>query len=365
MTYDAHLTAEQIARYQTRTLVTAELLAVDRHLAACAECRSAIYREIGAQAQLDALRSRFSEHLTYEQVAACAQGSGDAAAEAHLKECASCREEVEDLRVFAVRKAPVVITHKRAAWVIPAWIAAAAAIVVLAGSILRTNRPDSIPTPQPPLAQQQPTKPAEADLTAGLTAEQRDAVAAAISTHRFERAPILDRLVSRRGVLLGGAGESKTFDLTAPIGTSVTSDRPTFRWQALPGATRYVVSVFDESFRRVAESPAIGATEWQPSSPLPRGRIYIWQVTATVAGEAVRSPVPPAPEARFQVAGPGVAASIQEARRSHPGNHLLLAVLLARNGALDETAMELDELAATDPAIAQSLRESLAQIRRK
>jgi hypothetical protein len=361
MTYDPHLTAEQFARYQARTLEPAELLAVDRHLAACAECRSAIYREIGAQAHLEGLRTRFSEHLTYEQVAACAQCSGDAAAEAHLKECPLCRDEVEDLRVFARQKAPVVITRKRAAWVIPAWIAAAAAIVVLAGSILRTNRPAAGPAPPPPLAQRQPTKPAEAE----LTAEQRDAVAAAISTHRFERAPVLDRLISRRGVLLGGADESKAFDLSAPIGTSVTSDRPTFRWQALPGATGYVVSVFDETFRRVAESPAIGAAEWQPSSPLSRGRIYIWQVTATVAGDAVRSPVPPAPEARFQVAGPEVAVSIEEARRSHPGNHLLLAVLLARNGALDETAMELDELAATDPATAQSLRESLGEIRRK
>jgi hypothetical protein len=171
--------------------------------------------------------------------------------------------------------------------------------------------------------------------------------------------------MSRRGVLLGGGAESKTFDLSAPIGTSVTMDRPTFRWQALPGATRYVVSVFDESFHRVAESPAVGATEWQPADSLPRGRIYIWQVTATVAGEAVRSPVPPAPEARFQVAGPQVAAAIEEARRSHPGNHLLLATLLARNGALDEAAVEVDQLAATDPAIAQSLRDSLTQIRGK
>ena len=75
MTYDAHLTAEQFARYQARTLEPAELLAVDRHLAGCGDCRAAIYRKVGAQAQLDDLRSRFSEHLTYEQVAACAQGS--------------------------------------------------------------------------------------------------------------------------------------------------------------------------------------------------------------------------------------------------------------------------------------------------
>jgi hypothetical protein len=362
MTYDAHLTAEQFARFQARTLEPAELLAVDRHLASCDECRSALYREMGAEAQLSGLRSRFSEHLTYGQVAAAAEGAGDAASDAHLKECASCREEVEDLRSFRTPRAPLVeLPRKRAAWVIPAWIAAAAAVVVLAFSVLRTDRPTPVPPPQTPLAQQQPAKPAEPE----LTAEQRDAVAAVIANRRFERAPVLDRLISRQGVLLGGAGEPKSFDLTAPIGTAVLTDRPTFRWQPLRGATRYVVSVFDESFRRVIESPAIAATEWQPSTPLPRGRVYIWQVTATVGGEAVRAPVPPAPEARFQVAAPEVAASIDEARTAHPGNHLLLAVLLARNGAVDDAAKELDELAATDPATAESLRESLAEIRRK
>jgi hypothetical protein len=362
MTYDAHLTAEQLARFQARTLEPAELLGVDRHLAGCDACRSALYREMGAQAQLSGLRSRFSEHLTYEQVAAATEGASDAESEAHLKECAPCREEVEDLRAFRTLKPSVVeMPRKRAAWVMPAWIAAAAAIVVLAVSVLRTDRPGQVPPPQTPLAQQQPAKPAEPQ----LTAEQRDAVAAVIATRRFERAPVLDRLISRQGVLLGGASEPKTFDLTAPIGTAVITDRPTFRWQALRGASRYVVSVFDDSFRRVIESPGIGATEWQPSTPLPRGRVYIWQVTATAGGEAVRAPVPPAPEARFQVVAPEVAASIAEVGKEHPGNHLLLAALLARNGAMDEAAKELDELAASDPAMVQSLRQSLAALRRK
>jgi hypothetical protein len=176
---------------------------------------------------------------------------------------------------------------------------------------------------------------------------------------------VLDQLISRRGVLLGGGNEPKTFELNAPIGSSVMSDRPTFRWQAVRGASHYVVSVFDEGFRPVAESPAIGATQWQPVTPLPRGKVFVWQVTATVRGETVRSPVPPAPEARFQVAGADAAAALEDVRKSHPDNHLLLAVLLARNGVLDEAAVELDELGKTDPATAQSLRESLAEIRRK
>jgi hypothetical protein len=216
------------------------------------------------------------------------------------------------------------------------------------------------PTP-PPVVALQPPKPSEPE----LAPEQRDAIQLAVAGHKFVRASVLDRLISKRGVLLGEPGEPKTFDLSAPLGTAVINDHPTFRWQAARGATHYVVSVFDDSFHKVAESPAVSATEWQPAKPLARGRIYLWQVSATIGGEIIRSPVPPAPEARFQVAGADAAAAVEKARQEHPGNHLLLAVLLAKNGALDESALELDALAGSDPATAKGLRESLAEIRKQ
>ena len=129
---------------------------------------------------------------------------------------------------------------------------------------------------------------------------------------------------------------------------------------------QYVVSVFDESFHRVAESPALTVNEWQPAKPLPRGRVYLWQVSATIAGgEVVRAPIPPAPEARFQVAGENAAAEIAQARQDHPANHLLLAVMLSEHGALDEAAVELDAVESTDPALARALRESLGKLREK
>src|SRR5690349_1644976 len=101
-----HLTSEQIARYQARTLNTAELLAVDRHLAECEECRNVLYREIGAEAQLSSLRTAFSQHLAYDQVVACAEGNPDPALRAHLSECAQCRAEVEDLQQFRASGSP-------------------------------------------------------------------------------------------------------------------------------------------------------------------------------------------------------------------------------------------------------------------
>jgi thioredoxin-like negative regulator of GroEL len=59
------------------------------------------------------------------------------------------------------------------------------------------------------------------------------------------------------------------------------------------------------------------------------------------------------------------ALSIETARREHPGNHLLLAVLMANVGDLDDAAAELDALAATDSQTAHALRESLDQLRKR
>ncbi len=186
----------------------------------------------------------------------------------------------------------------------------------------------------------------------------------AITSRKFAPAPVLGSLIARRGVLLGSPDETRTFEIGAPAGTAVLTDRPTFRWQAVEGASRYVVSVFDADFRKVAESPHLTTPLWQPEQPLARDRIYNWQVTATAGGTTFRSPVPPAPEARFQVVSAAGALSIETARREHPGNHLLLAALLAKLGALDDAAAELDALAATDSQTAHALRESLDQLRK-
>jgi hypothetical protein len=119
--------------------------------------------------------------------------------------------------------------------------------------------------------------------------------------------------------------------------------------------------VFDENFERVVESPAVTATEWQPYRPLARGRIYNWQVTATIAGKTIHAPTPPAPEARFQVVAQESADRIEMARREHPTNHVLLAALYAKAGDVVNAGKELDQLAATDPPTAAALRQSLKQ----
>ena len=344
-----HPTDTQLQRYQARTLTPAELLMMDGHLAVCPACRDALSRSMNVNALLDECRERLRDHLIYEQVVSCAEGRPEPDAETHLQMCDSCRREVADLRAFRARLQP-----PRPRWPLPAWIAAAAAVTVLAGIGLR-----SVTRPVPP----PPAQHATAAVETPLTEEQRGLIAAVESTHKLQRASVLDQLIAKRGVLLGEAGGNKSFELTAPVGTVVLQDRPVFRWQPVSGASHYVVSIFDQDFRLAAQSPSIQSTEWQPSAALPRGQVFVWQVTATVGTDSVRAPVPPAPEARFEILETATASAIEQTRREHPGDHRLLAAILARSGALDETAAEIDALAASDPETARALRQSLAEIR--
>ncbi|MCU1235443.1 MAG: hypothetical protein JWP63_3410, partial [Candidatus Solibacter sp.] len=280
----------------------------------------------------------------------------------HLAGCAICRVEVDDLRQFQsqLKAAPRNVAEmpvRRSAWRIPAFVGIAAGMVLTVGLTFRMFRtqPQSLQTPQ--VAQQTPPpEPA-------LSPDQQAAIQLALGTHTFEHAAVLDGLIARRSVLLGAPGEQKSFAINAPLGTVVLTDRPAFRWEMVAGAGSYVVAVFDDRFQKITESPAVTTTEWTPDQPLARGRIYNWQVTAHIGGRTLRSPVPPAPEARFQVAGADSALALENARREHPANHLLLAVLMAKAGALDDASRELDALAASDPANAESLRRSLKAIR--
>jgi hypothetical protein len=355
MTEPPHLTDEQVARYRSRTLEPAELLDLDSHISTCDACRDLLYTGVRASTRIATLRADLSGHLDYTGILACASGSATPTQREHLELCDTCRAEVDDLRTFQVElrgmpRASVVTPISRGrSWRLPLTVAAGIALVAMSVWSLRRTRPEppAVATVQPPTE-------------APLAAAERRTLDLALADHRLERAPILDHLITRRGTLLGPEAESKRFDLSAPLGTAVETDRPVFRWTALPGATSYVVAIFDENFENVATSPPVTGLEWQPVQPLPRGRVLNWQVTAQVGRDTVHAPVPPAPEAHFAVIPADAAAAIEAARRDHPGNHLLLAALYAKAGALDDAAHELDAL---DPATAQPYRDSLKRMK--
>jgi hypothetical protein len=150
------------------------------------------------------------------------------------------------------------------------------------------------------------------------------------------------------------------FHVLTPLGQILQSTRPVFRWQALPGASSYELAVFDEDFNQVLSSGPVTQTTWQAVKPLPRGRIYLWQVTAQVGNQQITAPLAPAPEARFQVLSQTKMQELQQARQTVGQSHLLLGVLYAQAGLLEAAERELRALQRENPQaplVSQWLRQ--------
>src|SRR5579883_1586359 len=243
----SHLTDEQIARYRGRTLAPVDLLDADDHLAGCNTCRGRLAQALDVRDATLQLRSRLADHLDYEATVACAEGAGTPDAQQHVAECDLCAGEVADLRAFRrelqPKAATVVQMPAPRRWqdrISRKWLAAAA-VVAIASEIgfwtLVNHRARPTQVASNPVVELQASVPP------------------------FERPAVLDRLVSKQGALLGAAPSGTQFELIGPIATAVTSDRPVFRWKPLGAGATYVVSVFDESFQKVAESAATHGTE--------------------------------------------------------------------------------------------------------
>ena len=151
------------------------------------------------------------------------------------------------------------------------------------------------------------------------------------------------------------------------MGTVVESQQPIFRWGELDGATSYVVNVYDVDYNEVARSPSLTSTEWKmpKSISLERGKVYIWQVTALRDRNEIVSPKPPAPEAKFQVLEQANLDNLQDTRAKYPEFPLVLAILYAQAGLLEDAEQELERLLDDNPqsTVVQSLLHSLRRSR--
>jgi hypothetical protein len=158
----------------------------------------------------------------------------------------------------------------------------------------------------------------------------------------------LDTLQSGPATLLGPSSAAGFAPLT-PLGTRVRSDRPTFRWSPHPTARTYEITVFDQDLHRALASGPVASTEWTPVQPLSRGRVFLWQVSAVTERERITVPAPPAPEARFEVASPGLLSEVESRRAQDPASHLVAALAFVEAGLLDDADAELRALAAQNP----------------
>ena len=182
---------------------------------------------------------------------------------------------------------------------------------------------------------------------------------------RLERSALLAGLNRAASPLMGGDDQGNKFSVIGPVGKMIQSNRPTFRWSPLAGATGYTVEVYDGEFNLVATSPRLPDNSWTPP-PLKRGGVYSWQVKAVKDGREFISPRPPASQAKFRVLDSATLNELQQARRAYGSSHLLLGLLYARAGLLDEAEREFSALQKANPdsAAARRLLSEVRKLRR-
>ncbi len=200
----------------------------------------------------------------------------------------------------------------------------------------------------------------------GVSPDARLAVSRALRSRRIE---FSSGFAEDEGDTLMGSGGAAgaSFAPRSPVGKVVRATSPAFTWSPHAGARSYTVAVVDSKFRPVAQSRALNQTSWTMDSPLARGAVYSWQVTATLEdGTEVTAPAAPAPQARFRVLDADANDRLTRLEKAAPNSRLARGVAYAQAGLLDEAEAELKELLKENPRsqIARDLLRSLRQTSR-
>ena len=339
----------------------------------------------------------------------------------HLGNCEQCALAVEDLRAFRNEIAPSLDREYRPAqvavgprsswrerfvslfriWPVPAFGGAVVAVLLLVfigwvvwrmpkddrrEEVVVVPSPSLEPTPAP-LASVPPepvtpvTTVAQLNDGAGvvsldqqgklsgadnLPAGYQDLLNKTLSGQRIDKSSQLQGLTRPPSALMGTNDQAAEFSVLGPGGNVLLSDRPTFRWSRMEGATGYVVEVYDDQFKLVSSSPQITTLSWTATTALPRGHVYSWQVKATRDGQETTSPRPPAPQAKFRVLDQAKANELAQAKRAYGSSHLALGLLYADAGLLREAEAEFRLLRRANPdsQIAQRLLGQIQAMRR-
>lgn len=393
-----HPSTDALARYVSGDLSPAELLAVDAHLSECGDCRDrSLATARPATALRDGLAARTAWHPEADALEAVVDGTADRAThdavDAHLAVCATCREDIGDLKRMRAELAAAravgggTVIQGPARWFTRARVLATATLVGAAAAaawVLFATPPAPPEARRSPPDAPGPSAPPSLEvldagrtvvrhasgridgLPDGISAAQRTAVESAITSGRFAAPAALDALRGPSGVLMGEPGTRTAFGPVSPVGTAVRTDRPRFQWASHPAATAYRVSVFDPQFEEVATSGDVTGTVWTPRAALPRGVLLRWQVSAVTPADVVTAPAPPTPEARVLVIDAATDAALEATRRSAQASHLVLAAAYLEAGLVDDARAEVEALTKDNPTLplVASLRDSLTNIRK-
>jgi hypothetical protein len=195
-------------------------------------------------------------------------------------------------------------------------------------------------------------------MRAGIRDEQ--AIKDALKNGRVRLPQSLRELRGGPSGTLMGDGQTG-FKLLAPVGVVIVSERPNLRWSSLEGAASYTVTVYDSSLNEVAASGPLTTTRWAMPTALARGRTYVWQVRAIKDGREVVAPPPAGSRVKFNVLEQAKVDEVERARRSHAKSHLVMGLVYAEAGLLDEAAREFDALLRDNPQspVARRLLQSV------
>jgi len=191
--------------------------------------------------------------------------------------------------------------------------------------------------------------------------EVREPVRKALEAGKVEVPPAIRELAQPApGV------EDDGIALLSPVSTFVASAAPTFRWQRDERSQAYQVRIWDAEGKPAATSPWTDKDEWKCETELAPGGKYEWQV----AGKGKRAERLSS-KASFHVPAAGVLKRLEEARRSLSGNEMALAVVYAREGAVDEAQRLLASYIVKNPTseeakkLYKSLRAQRVELTKK
>ncbi len=247
-----------------------------------------------------------ARHPSQEDLESYANGRLTAArldfCRAHLDSCEACRAELEDIRTLQTtlsafpradaKRRESKHRGRRGSLALPLTVAAAAIVTVTASITfwwrherLTTHqvsaapsvaRPDTPPTPPATPSTRVTSADVSPNANAGANAQSRETRPAAAVAAPPTASVLPAASAPQRA--------NTAFSLLAPLGETTPEPRPQFKWQPLAGAIGYKVVIVDTGLHPIQHSPPIRATTWRPRRPLPRGRTYLWQVTATLHG---------------------------------------------------------------------------------
>jgi hypothetical protein len=332
-----HLTEEQLDQYRRGTVEPTELLRLDDHLTACAECRARLEDIEGARNL-----ARWSVGLTRYQ-----QTDVETIAPPQVVRTIAQSITTPPITTPPITTPPANAPRRSRKHLI--WIPAMAAAVLILFFARRTSGPNV----EPLIAYVQ-----DAGTTIGLDAAgvfhgpstldeaDKNLLIDAFKSKSLPLAALPSDLVTAPGTLLGTSTPDE-FSPVAPLSVTLYTDRPEFQWQPLKGAITYEIQIFDNEFHEVDSSGTIKETKWTPVMPLTRGALYQWQVIANKKDGTERTPTPPSADAKFRVLDTRTFDRVEAARKDN--NHLLAAALLAKASMKDEALKELDALSAENP----------------